>query len=117
MAGLDAGLVYNSFPKMGGQWIPEDLFAMSPKLKNITENPTTTQFNHRVLVSLSVDCWSTCLWSCCVYLTLGNFHTGLPRWYVGHGKGRGTHTQGPSRHKLFGRFGIHPGTYTNKLFY
>ena len=54
VAGLDAGLVYNSFPKMGGQWIPEDLFAMSPKLKNITENPTTTQFNHRLLVSLSV---------------------------------------------------------------
>lgn len=55
MAGLDAGLVYNSFPKMGGQWIPEDLFAMSPRLKNITENPTTTQFNHRLLVSLSAS--------------------------------------------------------------
>lgn len=55
VAGLDAGLVYNSFPKMGGQWIPEDLFAMSPRLKNITENPTTTQFNHRLLVSLSTS--------------------------------------------------------------
>ena len=55
VAGLDAGLVYNSFPKMGGQWIPEDLFAMSPRLKNITENPTTTQFNHRLLVSLSAS--------------------------------------------------------------
>ena len=62
VAGLDAGLVYNSFPKMGGQWIPEDLFAMSPKLKNITENPTTTQFSHRLLVSLLVDC--------CVYLSV-----------------------------------------------
>lgn len=68
VAGLDAGLVYNSFPKMGGQWIPEDLFTMSPKLKNITENPTTTQFNHRLLVSLSVDCLSVFCWSSCVYL-------------------------------------------------
>jgi len=50
VAGLDAGLVYNSFPKMGGQWIPEDLFAMSPKPKNLSENPTTVQFNHRLLV-------------------------------------------------------------------
>ena len=50
MAGLDAGLVYNSFPKMGGKWIPDDLLALSPKLKNVTENPTMTQFNHRVLV-------------------------------------------------------------------
>lgn len=49
VAGLDAGLVYNSFPKMGGKWIPDDLLALSPKLKNATENPTMTQFNHRLL--------------------------------------------------------------------
>ncbi|KAG7314074.1 hypothetical protein KOW79_022570 [Hemibagrus wyckioides] len=49
VAGLDAGLVYNSFPKMGDYWIPDDLLAFSPTLKNIFENPTTVQFDHRVL--------------------------------------------------------------------
>ncbi|KAG8240439.1 hypothetical protein J437_LFUL003153 [Ladona fulva] len=49
VAGLDAGLVYNSFPKMADRWIPEDIMAYSPKMSNITENPTTVQFNHRIL--------------------------------------------------------------------
>ncbi|XP_010862282.1 cytochrome c oxidase assembly protein COX15 homolog isoform X2 [Esox lucius] len=49
VAGLDAGLVYNSFPMMGDRWIPDDLLAFSPKFKNLFENPTTVQFDHRVL--------------------------------------------------------------------
>eukprot|EP00128_Syssomonas_multiformis_P012055 Colp12_sorted_trinity150504_noHs@31575 len=49
VAGLDAGLVYNSFPKMADRWIPEDLFVLSPVLRNLTENPTTVQFDHRIL--------------------------------------------------------------------
>lgn len=49
VAGLDAGLVYNSFPKMADRWIPSDILAMSPTLRNFTENPTTVQFDHRVL--------------------------------------------------------------------
>ncbi|XP_065917887.1 heme A synthase COX15-like [Dysidea avara] len=49
VAGLDAGLVYNSFPKMAGRWIPEDLLAFSPRITNFTENPTTVQFDHRLL--------------------------------------------------------------------
>uniref|UniRef100_A0A8C1VF42 Cytochrome c oxidase assembly homolog 15 (yeast) n=1 Tax=Cyprinus carpio TaxID=7962 RepID=A0A8C1VF42_CYPCA len=49
VAGLDAGLVYNSFPKMGERWIPDDLLAFSPTIKNVFENPTTVQFDHRIL--------------------------------------------------------------------
>ncbi|CAB4058952.1 COX15 [Lepeophtheirus salmonis] len=49
VAGLDAGLVYNSFPLMGGKIIPDDIWAHSPFFKNFTENPTTVQFDHRVL--------------------------------------------------------------------
>lgn len=49
VAGLDAGLVYNSFPKMADKWIPDDILAFSPALRNITENPTTVQFDHRIL--------------------------------------------------------------------
>uniref|UniRef100_A0A8C2YGI4 Cytochrome c oxidase assembly homolog COX15 n=1 Tax=Coturnix japonica TaxID=93934 RepID=A0A8C2YGI4_COTJA len=54
VAGLDAGLVYNSFPKMGERWIPDDLLAFSPTLRNIFENPTTVQFDHRILGTASV---------------------------------------------------------------
>uniref|UniRef100_A0A671S3L5 Cytochrome c oxidase assembly protein COX15 homolog n=1 Tax=Sinocyclocheilus anshuiensis TaxID=1608454 RepID=A0A671S3L5_9TELE len=49
VAGLDAGLVYNSFPKMGERWIPDDLLAFSPAIKNVFENPSTVQFDHRIL--------------------------------------------------------------------
>lgn len=49
MAGLDAGLVYNSFPKMADKWIPSDILAFSPTIRNFTENPTTVQFDHRIL--------------------------------------------------------------------
>ncbi|XP_012160785.1 cytochrome c oxidase assembly protein COX15 homolog isoform X2 [Ceratitis capitata] len=49
VAGLDAGLVYNSFPKMADRWIPDDVLALTPIQRNFTENPTTVQFNHRVL--------------------------------------------------------------------
>jgi len=53
VAGLDAGLVYNSFPKMGDKWVPDDILQMEPVLSNITENPTTVQFDHRILVTIN----------------------------------------------------------------
>lgn len=49
VAGLDAGLVYNSFPLMADRFIPTDILAMEPKIRNFTENPTTVQFDHRIL--------------------------------------------------------------------
>lgn len=49
VAGLDAGLVYNSFPKMADRWIPEDLFVIEPAWRNFFENPTMVQFQHRIL--------------------------------------------------------------------
>lgn len=55
VAGLDAGLVYNSFPKFADKWIPEDLLIFSPLLSNITENPTCVQFDHRILGILSLS--------------------------------------------------------------
>jgi len=53
VAGLDAGLVYNTYPMMADRWIPSDIFALTPKWKNIFDNGTTAQFNHRHLV----NCW------------------------------------------------------------
>ncbi|XP_076650345.1 heme A synthase COX15 [Halictus rubicundus] len=49
VAGMDAGLVYNTFPKMADKWIPDDILSISPKWKNFTENPTAVQFDHRIL--------------------------------------------------------------------
>lgn len=54
VAGLDAGLVYNSYPKMADRWIPSDLTAITPKWLNVFENPTTVQFDHRILGHLSL---------------------------------------------------------------
>merc|ERR1712156_696629 len=59
VAGLDAGLVYNSFPLMAGKVVPDDIFAYAPWLSNFTENPTTVQFDHRILArraALAVLC-------------------------------------------------------------
>ncbi len=49
MAGLDAGLIYNDFPFMGGQLIPSEIMSLVPKWKNFFENDVTVQFQHRVL--------------------------------------------------------------------
>ncbi len=49
VAGLDAGLVYNTFPTMGGQWLPAGLLALDPWWRNAFDNLTTVQFDHRVL--------------------------------------------------------------------
>ena len=54
VAGLKAGLVYNTFPLMNGHWIPEGLFRIEPLWHNFFENMTTVQFDHRLLATLLV---------------------------------------------------------------
>lgn len=49
VAGLDAGLLYNTFPMMGAYWVPPGLLALDPPWINFFENQATAQFNHRVL--------------------------------------------------------------------
>jgi cytochrome c oxidase assembly protein subunit 15 len=49
VAGLDAGLIYNTFPKMGEHWIPPGMLALDPAWRNVFDNLTTVQFDHRVL--------------------------------------------------------------------
>jgi cytochrome c oxidase assembly protein subunit 15 len=53
VAGLKAGLIFNSFPLMGGKWIPEGIAALSPWHLNLFENMVTVQFNHRLLAITS----------------------------------------------------------------
>lgn len=49
VAGLHAGLAYNTFPLMSGYVIPPDLFVLDPWYRNFFENMTTVQFNHRLI--------------------------------------------------------------------
>jgi heme a synthase len=48
VAGLKAGLTYNTWPLMDGRLIPNGLGTMSPWYLNLFENVTTVQFNHRM---------------------------------------------------------------------
>ncbi|KAI8910420.1 COX15/CtaA family [Gorgonomyces haynaldii] len=59
VAGLDAGLLYNEFPYMGNGLVPSDMWAYSTPSagnpnpiswwRNLLENPSAVQFNHRVM--------------------------------------------------------------------
>ncbi|MCD8562715.1 MAG: COX15/CtaA family protein [Alphaproteobacteria bacterium] len=48
-AGLDAGLVYNEFPLMGGHFFPPEMGQLSPAWRNYLENIPVVQFTHRWL--------------------------------------------------------------------
>lgn len=63
-AGLDAGYIYNTFPKMSGEWIPPTFAALDPFLLNLVENPGTVQWIHRVtgtllLISVVIFWWKS----------------------------------------------------------
>ncbi|ETV93536.1 hypothetical protein H310_12569 [Aphanomyces invadans] len=49
VAGIDAGMAYNTFPKMGDQWLPDGMFDMEPLHVNFFENTPLVQFDHRIL--------------------------------------------------------------------
>ena len=53
VAGLRAGLIYNTFPLMNGELLPSDLAALVPWYLNPFENPAAAQFDHRVLAELT----------------------------------------------------------------
>ncbi|PZP57411.1 MAG: heme A synthase [Micavibrio aeruginosavorus] len=52
-AGLDAGMIYNTFPKMGAGLVPPDMWAHFPKWLNLFENHASVQFMHRLLAVLT----------------------------------------------------------------
>lgn len=64
VAGNDAGHAYNTFPKMGDTWIPDDIFNMKPLIRNFFENTSMVQLDHRILatttlLSIGALWWST----------------------------------------------------------
>lgn len=49
VAGLDAGMGYNTWPLINGALVPSGLFEASPWYRNFFENPLTVQFDHRMI--------------------------------------------------------------------
>jgi len=54
VAGLNAGLTYNTWPLMDGKLVPDGLLAHNPWYVNFFENVTTVQFDHRVVAYVVV---------------------------------------------------------------
>ena len=53
VAGLDAGMIFNTFPLMGGALVPDGIAVLDPWYLNVFENLVTVQFNHRWLAILT----------------------------------------------------------------
>jgi len=51
VAGTKAGFVFNTFPTMNGQWVPDGVWALTPGWRNLFENVATVQFTHRSLAA------------------------------------------------------------------
>ena len=48
VAGLKAGLVYNTWPSMNGQFVPSDYFVEGRGWLSLFESHAAAQFNHRL---------------------------------------------------------------------
>lgn len=61
VAGLKAGLIYNTFPLMGDAFVPREFLTQTPWWKDLLENPVTVQFLHR-LCALTTGLFCGGLW-------------------------------------------------------
>jgi cytochrome c oxidase assembly protein subunit 15 len=52
VAGIHAGLAYNTFPLMNGNWAPPEIFLLNPWYLNFFSNMATVQFDHRQIAWL-----------------------------------------------------------------
>jgi cytochrome c oxidase assembly protein subunit 15 len=52
VAGIHAGLAYNTFPLMGGALVPTDIMLIEPWYLNFFYNMATVQFDHRAIAWL-----------------------------------------------------------------
>jgi cytochrome c oxidase assembly protein subunit 15 len=53
VAGLHAGLAYNTFPLMDGHLVPAGYADLNPFWRNMVQNIATVQFDHRLLATCS----------------------------------------------------------------
>jgi cytochrome c oxidase assembly protein subunit 15 len=52
VAGLNAGMTFNTWPLMDGAIVPSGLYIQEPAWRNVFENVATVQFNHRMVAYL-----------------------------------------------------------------
>jgi len=79
VAGLDAGMGYNTWPLMDGALIPKGLDVIDPFWKNLFENALTVQFNHRMLAYGVVAFLALLLWQQSRRGGFGGVHGWMPR--------------------------------------
>ena len=79
VAGLDAGMGYNTWPLMDGALIPGGLDVMTPLWRNLFENALTVQFNHRLLAYVIAAYALFLLWRQSRAGGLAGVHGWLPR--------------------------------------
>ena len=92
VAGLHAGLTYNTFPLMDGSFVPAGYAQLDPFMRNWFENIAAVQFDHRLLAMTTVAgvllLWLIAWTVGCVALlvhvlkepSLGMFAFALPFW-------------------------------------
>jgi cytochrome c oxidase assembly protein subunit 15 len=68
VAGLDAGLVYNTFPLMDGRLVPAGYAQLQPFVLNWFENIPAVQFDHRLL-AVTTATSILVLWLCALRAT------------------------------------------------
>ena len=54
VAGLDAGKGFNTWPKMGENWVADAVYQLDPLWRNLIESPYGIQFIHRTLALIIV---------------------------------------------------------------
>ncbi|KAI0983673.1 hypothetical protein GJ496_002050 [Pomphorhynchus laevis] len=71
VAGLDAGMIYDTFPLMGNSFVPDDYVSSkyTNHIQNILENPAAVQFNHRI-AGISCVCLAAYLYKKCRNISL-----------------------------------------------
>jgi cytochrome c oxidase assembly protein subunit 15 len=62
VAGLDAGFAYNTWPLMNGDFMPPEVWNLSPAWLNFLENTATVQFTHRWLAIVTALAVLTYVW-------------------------------------------------------
>lgn len=65
MAGHDAGRTYDTWPLMDGRFVPSGVLLLEPLWRNVVENVTTIQFNHRMggyVLAAAVVLYALAIW-------------------------------------------------------
>ncbi len=61
-AKIRPGHIFNTWPKMGEDWVPEQVYMKATFFQNVLENPSGIQFMHRMLALAVVVCVAYLWW-------------------------------------------------------